>query len=386
MIHRTRREFLLTALASVGTAALGTRARAALFPGPKDGTFVGNLKFLEEFPRVFHSPFDQGLEGRLITDLRRLSEDALITPNDRFFIRTRTPDRIDWDRPWTIPVEGLVNNRRGFEMNELLDLVEPQGEILLECSGNNRRNRSFGLLSAAVWDGVPLTTLLKKINVRPDATRVLINGFDRHSKEVRGSVMGASWIYSFEQLEEYGAFLATHMNGERLPRDHGFPLRLIVPGWYGCCCIKWVDRIELVDDSAPATSQMLEFSTRTHQGGRHPLAKDYIPATMDQAAMPVRIEKGVVDGKITYSITGVMWGGETLTKDLLIRFNEGEEYVPVQTVLGQAHNRTWGLWSHEWTPTKPGRYDITLKAADPRIRTRRLDIGYYRRSVEVEEV
>ena len=116
------------------------------------------------------------------------------------------------------------------------------------------------------------------------------------------------------------------------------------------------------------------------------MAKDYIPATIDQAAMPVRIEKEVVDGKIAYSITGVMWGGDTLTKDLLIRFNEGEEYVPVQTVHGQAHNRTWGLWSHEWTPTAPGRYNITLKTADPKIRTRRLDIGYYRRSIEVEEV
>ena len=165
MSHRTRREFLLTALASAGMAAVGIKARAASFAEPKDGTSLGHLKFLEEFPREFHNPFDQGLEGRLITDLSQLSEETLITPNDRFFIRTRTPDQIDFNKPWTIAVEGLVKDRSTFQMNELLDMVEPQGEILLECAGNNRRNRSFGLLSAAKWDGIPLTTLIEKVHV-----------------------------------------------------------------------------------------------------------------------------------------------------------------------------------------------------------------------------
>ena len=382
----SRRQFLATTLASASTAMFDGLAYGESLHTPLEGKFLGNLKFLEEFPREYHNPFDQGLEGRLITDLSGLSEEALITPNDRFFIRTRTPDQIHWNKRWTIAVEGQVKNRRTFQMSELLDLGEPQGEILLECSGNNRRNRSFGMLSAAEWDGVPLTTLLKKIQVRPEATRVLINGFDTHSQPSRTSVMGASWIYTFEQLEEHGAFLATHMNGERLPCDHGFPVRLIVPGWYGCCCVKWVDRIELVDDTASATSQMLEFSTRTHQGGRHLLAKDYIPANMDQAAMPIRIEKWAVGGKITYFIVGVMWGGEKLTKDLLVRFNSNDEQIPVQNVLGQSRNQTWGLWSHRWSPVAPGHYDITLKAADSTVRTRRLDIEYYRRSVEVDEV
>ena len=63
---------------------------------------------------------------------------------------------------------------------------------------------------------------------------------------------GASWIFTRDQLD--GALLAIRMNGAPLTRDHGAPVRLIVPGWYGCCCIKWVDRIELVPDAAPATT------------------------------------------------------------------------------------------------------------------------------------
>lgn len=382
----TRREFLAMALASAGTAAFETLGDGVAFAAPKNGRHVGNLKFLDEFPREFHNAFDRGLNGRLITDLESLSDDARITANDRFFIRTRAPGKIDWTEPWTLPVEGLVTGLRVFHMSELLDLSGSQGEILLECSGNNRRNRSFGLLSSAEWDGVSVASLLKKVNVSRAATRVLVNGFDEHGKNSAGSVPGASWIFSLEQLEEYGAFLATHMNGERLPRDHGFPIRLIVPRWYGCSCIKWVNRIELVDDDAPATGQMLEFANRTHQGARHKLARDYLPASMDQAAMPIRIEKWAVDGHIEYHVAGLMWGGRTLTKDLLIRFNPDQEYLPVQHVIGQPDNRTWGFWSHKWRVTEPGRYAITLKAADPAIRTRRLDIEYYRRSVQVEEV
>ncbi len=382
MLDISRRAFLIKSLATAGTFSCGLHA----FAEPKQRAYRRNLTFLDESPDVFHEPFDDGLDGRLLTDLSQLSDDSLITPNEHFFIRTRTPDQIDISNPWSVTVDGLVGEHHSFSVNDFMDIAEPQGEVLLECSGNNGRNRGFGLLSAANWDGVPLATLLERIDVRREATAVLVGGFDGHSQTTRGSVKGASWIFPIEQLAKHGAFLATHMNGERLPRDHGIPVRLIVPRWYGCCCIKWVNRIELVDDTAPATSQMLEFSTRTHQGGRHPLARDYRPASMDQAAMPVRVEQWEEDGDVVYFVVGIMWGGETLTKELLIRFGNDEEFVPVQTVHGQPHNNTWGLWSHEWRPVSSKRYDITLKVGDPTIRTRRLDIGYYRRSVNVEQV
>jgi DMSO/TMAO reductase YedYZ molybdopterin-dependent catalytic subunit len=382
----SRRKFLANSMTAVGGALVSQWSHAAALDGLGDATPLGTLDFLDEFPKAFHTPFDSGLEGRLITDLRSLSEESLVTPTDHFFIRTRTPDQIDWKKTWTLTIQGLVKESRKLQMNDILGAVEPQGDVLLECSGNNRRNRGFGLLSSAHWDGVLLTTLLKRVIVDAKATGVLVHGVDTHSQPSRGSVMGASWVFTFEQLEKHGAFLATHMNGQRLPRDHGFPIRLIVPGWYGCSCIKWVDRIELIDDSTAATSQMLEFSTRTHQTGRHPLAKDYAPATMDQAAMPIRVDKISADGRLCYFVTGVMWGGDGITRKLSIRFAENEPWVPVNNVVGQQRNETWGIWQHPWSPSGPGRYDIVLKVDDPSIRTRRLDVGYYRRSVHVDEI
>jgi DMSO/TMAO reductase YedYZ molybdopterin-dependent catalytic subunit len=92
-------------------------------------------------------------------------------------------------------------------------------------------------------------------------------------------------VFSFDDLERSGAFLATHMSGEPLSLDHGAPVRLIVPGWYGCACIKWVNEPRYVGVEEPATSQMTEFASRTHQDGAPELARDFLPAEIDVAAM-----------------------------------------------------------------------------------------------------
>jgi DMSO/TMAO reductase YedYZ molybdopterin-dependent catalytic subunit len=176
------------------------------------------------------------------------------------------------------------------------------------------------------------------------------------------------------------------MNGVPLRFDHGFPIRLMVPNWYGCTCIKWVDAITLVDDDAPATSQMQEFASRTHQEGVPALARDYKPATMDQAAMPVRIERWRVAGKIVYRVVGIMWGGHRVTDRLSIRFRSGQSYAPVDVCPKQSTNQRWTIWSHAWRPTEAGTYAIALAIDDPSIPTRRLDAGFYQRTIDITEI
>ena len=173
------------------------------------------------------------------------------------------------------------------------------------------------------------------------------------------------------------------MNGALLPKDHGKPVRLLVPGWYGCCNIKWVNRIAWVGEDAPATSQMKEFASRTHQTAAHALAKQYKPATMDQTAMPIRVEKWQLpNGANAYKVIGVMWGGYALTDALQAQFGK-EPHVSVNVCPKQATNATWTLWTHVWQPTAAGTYSITLRIDDPAIPTRRLDLKWYRRVVKI---
>ncbi|MFQ5789336.1 MAG: molybdopterin-dependent oxidoreductase [Acidobacteriota bacterium] len=282
--------------------------------------------------------------------------------------------------PWRIAIHGQVDASVEIGLGELLPEVQTMGVQLLECSGNTKFRR-FGLMSSAEWSGVALLKVLEKVEPTTRATRVLVSGFDEHSDAHSPSVLGASWIFSFDELEQTGAYLATGMNGRPLPRDHGAPVRLIVPGWYGCTCIKWVNEIVLVDEEAASTAQMREYASRTHQDGVPELARDFEPASMDLAAMPIRVEKWRTNEEVTYRVVGILWGGHGLTDGLVIRFNPDTPYAPVEDYVHET-NGTWALWSHTWKPRTPRRYAIQLQVNDPAIRTRRLDRGYYIRQVD----
>jgi len=348
------------------------------------GKQVGTVDFIHEGTVSLDSVVGAELDGRLYTDLSTLGPQNLVTKTGDFYIRTRASELLGDTTRWKVAVSGLVDRLVTLGIDQLMRAAKPQGLHVVECAGNVRHAR-FGMLSAADWAGVPIQEILEDSKVRPQATRVLIEGFDRYERVSATSVAGASWVFALDELKSAGAFLATEMNGRPLIRDHGAPIRLVVPGWYGCTCIKWVNCITLVDDQAEATSQMLEYAVRTIQRGAPGLAREYQPAVIDQAAMPVRIEKWIIHGTTRYKVVGIVWGGTRPVKTLQIRFKPEDEYVPVDG-LHHVTNDPWSLWTHVWSPTAPGIYTIQLAVKEPSVRTRRLDSGYYARTVEITEI
>ena len=195
----------------------------------------------------------RGLDARLITDLSRIEPGRLITANPQAFVRTECPAVVARHRgPWQIRTSGLLRQEGSLTADELLKSARPMGAHLFECAGNNNP-ANFGLMSVAEWDGVPLTDVLSRLERDAGATAVLVSGVDPDVPST-GSTAGASWVIPLASLERLGAFLAVRMNGEPLPLDHGRPVRLAVPGWYGCAWIKWVDEIRVVGTGEPATS------------------------------------------------------------------------------------------------------------------------------------
>ena len=387
----TRRELLRAGLISGGLLLSGFEE--APWPlsaqtRPQDpfalGQQVGTVEFIHEGNVSLDAPLGEELDGRLYTDLSELSPRNQVTPTERFYLRTRASKLLPEAKSWSISVEGLVAKSSRITMENLRKAAKPMGIHLMECAGNVGLAR-FGMIGVARWGGPALTSVLENAKVEKQATHVMISGFDEYETKSASSVPGASWVFSREELNAARAFLATEMNGQPLTGDHGAPVRLVVPGWYGCTCIKWVNTITLVDASAEATSQMKEYAARTHQSGAPLLASDYQPAIIDQAAMPIRVEKWLVSGKIKYRVVGIAWGGSRALKTLEIRFNPDQDYVRVDH-FEQLNNDPWTLWSHAWSPSAPGMYSIRLAVKEPQIRVRRLDSGYYVRSVEIAEV
>jgi DMSO/TMAO reductase YedYZ molybdopterin-dependent catalytic subunit len=387
----TRREMLRASLTAGGAALVGFHdfslpdffgsAREDAFKG---GKYLGLIELLGEGLIPMETPMGAGLDGRLYTDLSAISPDNPTTPSEKFYLRTRASEYLEDGQPWVIKARGLGSQPTQISMADLRRMSRPAGLHLMECSGN-ARFAHFGMLSVADWAGVPVSKIIDSARIEKPASRVLISGFDRYPIASSTSLPGASWIFTVDQLNSSKAFFATGMNGVSLTKDHGAPVRLVVPGWYGCTCIKWVDEITLVGEDAPATSQMQEFATRTMQQGVPELAKDYQPAIIEQAAMPIRVEKWRIDRKIKYRVNGIAWGGSRPVSDLDIRFNAGEDFVLVDD-FKQTANDPWSFWTHAWTPVKPGIYAIQLRVKDSSVPSRRLNSGYYVRSVEVTEI
>jgi DMSO/TMAO reductase YedYZ molybdopterin-dependent catalytic subunit len=367
---------------------LAERLAAQGCDGNPVGDLLGTIPLHGDRPRP--TPFGTlvggpGLDARQFTDLSALQRDRLITPSDEVFVRTAAPPAaLQAASPsWAVRAEGF-RSAEALTVAALLERARPMGPHLIECSGNTDPD-NFGLMSVAEWDGVPLVDVLERQGLPAAARAVVVSGVDE-AVSSRSSAAGASWVFTLDALRARGAFLAVRMNRAPLTPNHGAPIRLVVPGWYGCSWIKWVDAIRVAAADEPTTSQMREFSLRTHQGGIPTLARDYVPPQIDLAATPIRVEKRRVDGKIEYRVVGIVWGGDRPVDRLAIRFNAGDTPVPFQLCPGRTDARTWALWDYRWRPTSPGVYSIALRAVEADVPTRRLDVSFYVRRVVIDEV
>jgi DMSO/TMAO reductase YedYZ molybdopterin-dependent catalytic subunit len=147
-----------------------------------------------------------------------------ITPVEALHV-TANPPQVDMTK-YTLSVDGLVNNPLAFGYDALLKYPSVSEVVLLICPG--------AFVDNAEWTGVPLSTLLKEANLKPEVTQVAFHAMD-----------GYKDIIALEDAQKDGVLLAYKVNGQILPQDHGYPVRLVVKGLYGSFWVKWVDRITI---------------------------------------------------------------------------------------------------------------------------------------------
>ena len=397
-MNPSRREILGT-LAAAGAATLvdpgevlaRLAAEVPCVAGGPAGELIGLLPLFRDRsqPQQFGVKYGGvGLDARMVTDLSKLEPGNLITPNELAYIRTEMPAaaaEAAAKGPWTLDASGLIAEPAMLRLDDLAKQSTKMGPHLFECSGN-ANPANFGLMSVAEWEGIPLADVVARLKPSAEATGVLVSGFDHIGQNSQRSIVGASWVYPLATLDKLGAFLAVRMNGAPVPDDHGRPVRLVVPGWYGCTWIKWVNEIRLVGPDEPATTQMVEFANRTHQTDPHKYARDYTPADIQTAATPVRVEKRKGPNGLEYRIVGILWGGTKPVDRLQIRFKKGDAFTPFAVCPTPKTHAMWSLWEYRWKPTAPGTYDIALEVADQSVPQRRLKTGYYVRQVRIDDV
>ncbi len=271
------------------------------------------------------------------------------TPLSEFYIQSydRIPD-VDITT-WRLRIDGLVENPMTLSYDDLRALPAREFTWTLECISNPVGGN---LIGNQVWKGTPLAPLLKKAGIKPEAIRVRWYAADGYSNSI-----------PLERVLHPDTMLAYEMDGRPLPREHGYPLRVLIPGHYGQKMPKWLERIELIDH---------EYLGYWEQRGWDDMAIIKPNSRIDAPERSTQVTLGeqvLVEGVALSDESGVV------RVDVGIEDDAGN-VVWVDTVRTQGENPyTWTVWRTAWTPKQPGKYRVYARATDGRGRTQRKGTG-----------
>jgi DMSO/TMAO reductase YedYZ molybdopterin-dependent catalytic subunit len=304
--------------------------------------------------------------------------DGFVTPTKSFYVRTHFPiPKIDRNK-WRLRIEGEVE--KPFELNyeDLLKLESRTIPATLECAGNNRNlleikvkgvQWGLGAVGNAEWTGVPLSILLERAGVKPNAREIILEGADEgpleDPKAPRGNVRFARSVPLTKAMGD--VVLAYKMNDVDLPPEHGFPVRAIVPGWYAVASIKWLERIIVTDKPFNGYYQTLDYAYWKRRGE----LAELVPLTEVQIKAEIArpIDAETVPANSNVRIHGAAWTSDGEITKVEVSTDAGSTWKEAKLIDKSAPN-AWRLWEYDWkTPPKPGKQTLIARGTDSHGRT-----------------
>ena len=261
-----------------------------------------------------------------------------ITPNDLFYCVTKNviDPKVNID-VWHLEIGGLVQNPTTWRFQDLVGFTPTTQETTLMCISNNL---DAGLISNAVWKGFPLRDLLDQAGVLSGEARVRLQGVDNYADTI-----------PLEKAMEPTTLLAYEMNGMPLPHRHGYPLRMIVPGYFGEKNVKWLTRVEVTDANAKGFYEAQGWGP------------DFIVPTRSRIDVPENwssFSLGKLSGPI--EVKGVAYGGDRGVSRVELSF-DGQTWNDAE-IYYSGGKLGWSLWRTQWTPATAGDYMVVVRATD----------------------
>ncbi|MDQ6624953.1 MAG: sulfite oxidase [Verrucomicrobiota bacterium] len=313
-----------------------------------------------------------------------------ITPNEQFYVRCHFPVPQINQTAWRLNVEGAVAETTEFSLEQLRELPVHTIVATMECAGNGR---SFlepkvkgvawdnGAVGTARWTGVLLRDLLAKVSASEAAAEVILEGADRGAiKEAPKPPGEIHYARSVPMAKAQGdVLLAYAMNDEPLTPEHGFPVRAVVPGWFGMASVKWLQRIVVTETPFHGYYQSIDYTyweRREQLPTLLPLAEMQVKAQIARPAMDEVVPVGA-----TYRVHGAAWAADADVVSVEISADGGEKWAAAKLV-GEPVKNAWRFWEYEWkTPAAPTRCTLIARATDSAGRTqpreRIVDYGTY---------
>src|SRR5438067_2146203 len=262
-----------------------------------------------------------------------------ITPNDQFYCVTKNvvDPRVNVQL-WHLEIDGLVENPRVYRFDDLKMRNSVEQQTTLMCISNGL---DAGLISNAVWKGVTLRDLLESVVPLSQAARVRLWGVDNYTDTI-----------PLEKAMEPTTLVAYEMNGVPLPHRHGYPARIIVPGYFGEKHVKWLTRIEVSRENAKGF-----YETQ----GWGPDFSTPIRSRIDAPDHESWFSLGKLSGPI--EVKGIAYGGDRGISRAELSFDNGKSWRDAE-IYYSGGNLAWSLWKAEWMPDAAGDYMLVARATD----------------------
>jgi DMSO/TMAO reductase YedYZ molybdopterin-dependent catalytic subunit len=289
------------------------------------------------FYRYLESGFDSEQVG--VRDYLNAGPNAaleLLTPNSDFYITTSRNTPVVDSRKWTLSLDGLVERPLRFDYGEMLAQPKYETVMTLECISNPVGGKYLG---NARWRGTLLKPLLERAGVRPNAKFAISHGAEGYTTAI-----------PVERMLSPLNFLAWEMNGEPLPRAHGYPVRVFFPGKYGMKQPKWLTRIELVDHDYTGYWEAQGWSQNCER---------QIQSTIDWPRGGARVSGPNI------VICGFALASEVGISKVEISTDGGRSWQPAD-LFSNPSRIVWSLWKYEWKRPSRGSHTLKVRATDGR--------------------
>jgi DMSO/TMAO reductase YedYZ molybdopterin-dependent catalytic subunit len=300
------------------------------------------------------------------------------TPNELFYVRSHFAVPKLVAAAYKLSVVGAVRKPLEMTLEQALALGQTTMPATLECAGNGR---SFlrpeakgvpwgaGAVGTAEWAGVPLAALLDKAVVQPGAVEVVLEGADSgevtNEPKPEGKIAFARSL-PLEKARSKEVLLASHMNGAALTPAHGFPLRVVVGGWYGMASVKWLRRIVVLDRPFRGYFQSVDYTTwrRGEQGVTlEPITAMEVKASIARPKADEELPAGA-----DVRVHGAAWAGEADVAKVEVSVDGGKSWRAAR-LLGRPVPLCWRLWEYDWEKPAAGKHKLLARATDSRDRT-----------------
>lgn len=269
-----------------------------------------------------------------------------------------------------LPIYGHVEAPLVFHHSYLKSMPSKKIAMVLECSGNKRtyfepktygEQWEDGAISHGIWKGVTLKSLLDMVVVKHGAKEIVFIGHDKGTRTDMEGIFHYARSLPIDVALQPDVLIAYELNGSTIPYEHGYPLRLIIPQWYGMASVKWLKEIQIIDHPFKGPFQTIDYVYYPHK-------------TNDLDARPVTNIKinSIIQQPLDYSILntgtheiyGIAWSGHGSITTVKLSFDNGSTWIKAKLSVDPKQKYSWTFWRYLWNVRKKGEYTILCRAED----------------------